>query len=496
MKLIESFKKSFIWKIMASLVFVFLLISFSLAIVKRIDDYALNVIGKSYESNSKLNEFQEDLAHMENDMENYVAYKTFESVNSFYVFAKRVEDFCAEMPSFPSTDKILRKEYTVNQLSQSFLFFSSKAVAARRANNLQNEFYLQSLKCYNFLEAEISELNVLYLQKNAGVFDEDRKNVNLIFKIYYAFFVLFFAFVLISLGFFLRHLLKPLAEISQVALRVAERNFDVPLFNKNSRDEIGNICRAFDRMIISIREYIGTIWEKARIENSLREREMKMQALYASAQLKAFQSQINPHFLFNTLNTGAQLAMMEGADKTCAFIERTSDFFRYNIQQKHEATIREELGLVDNFVYIMQVRFGNRLEFSKDVCTENLERKLPVMILQPLVENCIKHGLQNARGKVFLRAENKNGFVEISVGDNGVPFAEEIRERILNSVEKNDSEKIPSAKNSQAKNDHAGIGLINVFSRMRIYFHSDEVFEIRDGKIDGIKFIIRVPENV
>ena len=75
-----------------------------------------------------------------------------------------------------------------------------------------------------------------------------------------------------------------------------------------------------------------------------------MQALYTDAQLRALQNQINPHFLFNTLNSGAQLAMMEGADKTCYFIEQVSDFFRYNIQQqKQTATIDEELGLVDNF---------------------------------------------------------------------------------------------------------------------------------------------------
>ena len=79
-----------------------------------------------------------------------------------------------------------------------------------------------------------------------------------------------------------------------------------------------------------------------------------MRALYSDAQLRALQSQINPHFLFNTLNTGVQLAMMEGADKTSYFIEQVASFFRYNIQQqKQVATIDEELGLVDNFVYIM-----------------------------------------------------------------------------------------------------------------------------------------------
>ena len=85
-----------------------------------------------------------------------------------------------------------------------------------------------------------------------------------------------------------------------------------------------------------------------------------MQALYTDAQLRALQNQINPHFLFNTLNTGAQLAMMEGADKTCYFIEQISDFFRYKIQnQGQTASIAEELGLVDNFVCRIIVKEGN-----------------------------------------------------------------------------------------------------------------------------------------
>ena len=97
-------------------------------------------------------------------------------------------------------------------------------------------------------------------------------------------------------------------------------------------------------MIISIREYIDTIWEKAIQENELREKEMKMTALYQEARLNALQTQIHPHFLFNTLNTGAQLAMMEGSDKTCSFLEQVADFYRYNLQQTgQDVSLADEL---------------------------------------------------------------------------------------------------------------------------------------------------------
>ena len=119
------------------------------------------------------------------------------------------------------------------------------------------------------------------MQNNAEFYAADRNNINLLFKVYAVFFALFFVFILALLNLLIGKITRPLAEISSVALRVAQQNFDVPLFNKKSHDEIGNICRAFDRMIISIREYIDKIWEKARTENELRERQMEMQALYA-----------------------------------------------------------------------------------------------------------------------------------------------------------------------------------------------------------------------
>ncbi|WP_296011260.1 histidine kinase [uncultured Treponema sp.] len=493
MKLAEN--KSLRWKIMASIIAAFLIMSASLALTMLMEHYVLKSVGEAYKSNSELNVFANDLARLENSLELYIEYRTFESIDAYYASSARVEDLCDAMQDSPSTNEVRQKEYVVNQLAQSFLYYSSKAVAERRANSTSGNFYLQSLECYRFLLEEIQKLNILYMQNNAEFYAADRNNINLLFKVYAVFFALFFVFILALLNLLIGKITRPLAEISSVALRVAQQDFDVPLFNKKSHDEIGNICRAFDRMIISIREYIDKIWEKARTENELRERQMEMQALYADAQLKAFQSQINPHFLFNTLNTGAQLAMMEGADKTCFFIEQTSDFFRYNIAQKEDASIDDELGLVDNFVYIMKVRFGKRLEFVKNIPEHKFSQRLPAMTLQPLVENCIQHGLQNSMGKVFLSVKETDGFVEILVGDNGSKFDSGVREEILKAAKSGGIKSIASKENSaENKNgEHTGIGLINVFSRLRIYFHRDDVFDIFSGDDSEMKFLIRIP---
>lgn len=462
----------------------------------RLDLLAIENIGDSYKSNSEMNYLSQQLANTEKAMETYVNYHTFESIDSYFTCRNKVEEFSSRMQSNPSKNELLQKEYIVYQLTNSFIACSNKAITARRANSTDVTFYYKkTLDCYNLLLTQIIELNKLLLLQNANEYTQSHNRILVNTRLSFAFFIILAFSIFMLLYLTITSLTKPLAEISDVAHRISKRDFDVPLFNKTSNDEIGNICRAFDRMIISIREYIDTIWEKARTEAELKEKEIEMQALYSDAQLKALQNQINPHFLFNTLNTGAQLAMMEGADKTCYFIEQVADFFRYNIQQnKKTATIDEELGLIDNFVYIMKVRFGNRLEFTKNIPDHSFNEQIPVMTLQPLVENCIKYGLKNSKGEVTLSIVEESKMIVISITDNGCGISDEIKNNIFEAVAKEETSLTNSQNNALKQN---GTGIINVFTRLKLYFHREDIFDITCGN-DGIgtKFIIRIPHNV
>jgi sensor histidine kinase YesM len=284
----------------------------------------------------------------------------------------------------------------------------------------------------------------------------------------------------------IHHITKPLAKISDVARRLSERDFDVPLFKNNENDEIGNICRAFDAMIISIREYVDTIWERAMKENELREKEIELRALYTEARLKALQEQIKPHFLFNTLNSGAQLAMIEEAYKTCDYLEQVSDFFRYNLQHPgSEATIAEELGMLDNYIYIMKVRFDNKFTFIKDIDESVLGTKMPNMVLQPLVENCIKHGLKDVseNGLIKITVKGHSDCIEITISDNGCGFMPGVKERLFEEVENGGTGIVLNKSDEPGENSegHVSAGLVNVISRLKMYYKYDEVFNITDN---------------
>ena len=490
--------KSLRWRIMVCIGIAILILTASLLSTIRLSLYSMSNLGDSYKSNSELTHFSQAVSATEKAMENYVSYRSFESIDAYYNSRTKVEDYYDKLQDFPSKNEVAHKEYVVHQLTEAFLYYSNLAISARRANN-EDEIlinYNYAMDSYNYLLNQILELNNLRLQQNAERYDANQSKILISNTLGIIFFLVFSVMIFFVLYLTITSIMEPLVEISEVAHKVARRNFDVPLFNRESNDEIGNICKAFDRMIISIREYIDTIWEKARTEAELKEKEIEMQALYTDAQLRALQNQINPHFLFNTLNTGAQLAMMENADKTCYFIEQVADFFRYNIQQQERlVSIDEELGLIDNFVYIMKVRFGNRLEFTKEIPEGSFPQHIPSMTLQPLVENCIKHGLKNTKGKVTLKVEIEEKFIIISVSDNGEGMPEKTREAVFKAVA-SENTRLPSDVLDD-NSTHNGTGLISVFLRLQLQFHRYDLFDITAGDNgEGTKFIIRIPNHV
>ena len=214
-----------------------------------------------------------------------------------------------------------------------------------------------------------------------------------------------------------------------------------------------------------------------------------MEAHLKDAHLKYLQAQINPHFLFNTLNAGMQLAMMERADKTSEYINQVAAFFRYNIQENDEVTLAQEIQLVDTYIYILNVRFSGDIHFSKDIESEDLlEIRIPGMILQPLVENSVNYGIRDIERtkKIYLSVYSVDDNICISVMDNGVGMSQELIKEVLSGEYKSESD-------SESKKGN-GVGLNNVMQRLRLYFNGADNFEIiSNGRDQGTEVVITVP---
>lgn len=211
------------------------------------------------------------------------------------------------------------------------------------------------------------------------------------------------------------------------------------------------------------------------------------------AQLKYLQAQINPHFLFNTLNAGAQLAMMEDANRTYEYIQKVAELFRYNIKKSNEiVTLREEIDLIDNYIYILNVRFSGEIQYIKQI-EEAVKDKLdeitlPGMILQPIIENSVNYGIRNIdwQGVITLNIFEKSESICIEINDNGVGISEEKVHKIMTgSLSEQDGEK-----------DSNGVGLGNVINRLKIYCDSEDLFKIfSEGENKGTTIWITLPQS-
>ena len=180
--------------------------------------------------------------------------------------------------------------------------------------------------------------------------------------------------------------------------------------------------------VASIRAFISYFIFKERsliVENE--KKLSNLRELNAKAELKSLQSQINPHFLYNSLNSIASLAPID-SDKTQKMAHSLSDLFKYSINRKGKrmSTVKDEIDMVKSYLDIEKIRFGDRLQFVIEVEEGLKNNKIPLFLIQPLVENAVKHGIsQNkGKGKIVLNIEKEINHLLITVKDSGPDFPE------------------------------------------------------------------------
>jgi len=212
------------------------------------------------------------------------------------------------------------------------------------------------------------------------------------------------------------------------------------------------------------------VWNNTRNEAKLEEQER----LLIQARLDALASQINPHFLFNTLNSVSTLIRVN-PEQARVMIMRLSRIMRGRLRnQDHFTPLRDELAFIEDYLSIELVRFGDKLRVVKHIDPATLDMLVPSMLLQPLIENSIKHGISSKidGGKVTIRTAHGNGRLSIEVEDDGVGIPEAELAGILNK----------------------GIGVSNVKERLKVLYNQDYRMLIDSQPGRGTRVEIEVPE--
>ncbi len=255
----------------------------------------------------------------------------------------------------------------------------------------------------------------------------------------------------------------PLNRLVQLVSEVANRNFDQIIID-DSKDELGFLGRTFSQIIQKMKELINQV-----------ETEQKQKREY---ELKMLQAQINPHFLFNTLNSLRWTALMSKATSVSNGLAALSDLLRNTIIDKNEfITVDEELKNINNYVVIQKIRYGNIFEIKYEIDEEIMHYYMIKFLLQPIVENAIIHGIDenSTQNEIHISMKQVSNNIVTVISDNGKGF----------DVEK----ALEAGKNKQL----SGFGMQNVQERIKLCFGSEYPFSIESKLNQGTKVIMEFP---
>ena len=442
-----------------------------------------------YSSNVNLNELSDRLGDVQNYMYRYLEVKDSDSLTNYYRAEQEYKDLLNGLNMQISDNPIQILEKNIRSMSDNYLVIADETVQAKRGMNVEKykSSYESALKLYRFITHDISVLNGRQFKNNSASYQTLQAALKYLEIVSLVILMIVMFISLAVMMILTKDIVTPLTNLAQTAKLVGQGNFHVKVSPVHSRDELGIVTGTFNQMVDSLGEYVTKIKESAEKEQEMQARELLTQSHLKEAQLKFLQSQINPHFLFNSLNAGVQLAVMEDAEKTSVFIEKMADFFRYNVKKGMEdATIREEVETVENYIYILNVRFAGEIHYSSEVDQSVLDYRVPSMMLQPLVENAVNHGIRGIdwQGEVKLVVRDCEDEIEIRVEDNGKGMSEEQIRQIYEGSR--------GTKNPET----TGIGVSNVISRLKLYYNTDSVLEIASGGPGrGTTVILKIPRK-
>jgi two-component system sensor histidine kinase YesM len=285
------------------------------------------------------------------------------------------------------------------------------------------------------------------------------------------------AFIIIVIAFLLSvYVTNPIIHLSNHMRSIKNQGLITTQKYKNRNDEIGILFTEHDAMVNSLNHYI-----KNEYQNKL---------ITLDAQMRALEAQINSHFLFNTLESINSIAEIEEVESISIMSLALGNMFRYSIKTKSElVSLQDELKHVQDYVSIQQIRFDSSFQILYDIQEGITDTKILKLILQPLVENSLYHGLNRCsiKGTISLSAYIEDSVVIIKIQDNGKGIPEEQLSKIKDMLNK------PPQFTELGHREHISIGLKNIHTRIQLYYGLDYGLSIESIEGKGTSILIKVP---
>ncbi|MFC5648219.1 sensor histidine kinase [Paenibacillus solisilvae] len=272
---------------------------------------------------------------------------------------------------------------------------------------------------------------------------------------------------------------RPLKELNKKMKLVEMGDFQAHIQVKGS-DELSTIQYSFNKMTAEIRKLISKVYET--------------ELLKKEAEIQALQSQINPHFLYNTLSTIDSISSIDGDQRVSYICLALGDMLRYNLNGGSLATIKEEVTHLNRYLSIYQIRFAEQFHYEINVEQEAEAFVIPKFLIQPLVENAIIHGLEQKRGyksvHITIRSLDEN-WLEFAVEDNGVGMDSSMMELLQKKL----ADPSASTFRHSPASPRTMIGLANVFKRIVMYYECDPKVSIASTPGNGTRLQFMLPKQ-
>lgn len=284
---------------------------------------------------------------------------------------------------------------------------------------------------------------------------------------YIGIFILVFNSIFLSMGgrYIAKLITKPLLKMQKYMKKAEQGNFETMPVDMSRADEIVQLQKVYNKMVVDIETLIHEVKEE---QKTIRKNELDL-----------LRAQVNPHFLYNTLDAISALSLIGNNEKTFKITQSLGEFYRISLSSGKEIiTVQDEINCIKNYVNILDIRYNSKFELVYEIQDSILELRMLKLILQPVVENAIHHGLRNKPGKgnVVIKGFIENNYIVFKVSDDGIGMTQERISEVTSS-----------------KKDKGGFGLYSSIQRISIFYNIENPISIASEEGKGTEVTITIP---
>jgi len=442
-----------------------------------------------FRDNLLMEDIRKDLDQTEAGLTGYLTAKSSDALKDYIRYSSRLSEHAMKLNRAIRTDDYLLLQRDLAGTLDTYLEDAEASITAKRGRDVKS--YSERFE-HAERDAELSRLLItriegIFISDSLKAFSGFNASISAVLATNA---VLVLAATLMGIALlvaFSYKLTGPLYRLAEAAMAVGRGEYDHELPAPEANDEIATTTAAFSSMQSSIRQAFEELKSKSEVEKRLMEERvhvLDMDHKLKAAELLALQTQINPHFLFNTLSAGMQLALSEDAERTADFLENLAVFIRYVLKPPSRLVqVADEIECVERYIWLLRLRFLDRFRFLVEVDPAAMWIQTPALLLQPLVENAVSHGLRDREEggvvRVSVRLEGDEAI--LTVADNG----EGASERELEYFLREDTGDEPLQE--------GGIGLRNVIRRVTLATNGRGRVELASHPGRGMTVRIHLP---